>query len=233
MFTGIHDFYRSQEWRTFRRTFIQERLARDGEIIDEYTGKPIMNDYDIILHHKVPLTTENLFDYSVSLNPDNIMIVTHKSHNYIHEKFQSTYKKVFIVFGSPASGKTTWVNDVAGTDDLILDLDKLYEAINNYRSPKLYSNVMQLWNTMIDMVKTNNGRWSKAYVILANCRTVERLQNMLGGEVIHISTDKKTCYERAENKINKYGDGYKKYLDDYWYEYENVYGKILTEKYFL
>ena len=45
------------------------------------------SDYEVIAHYKTPLTMQNVNDYSVSLNPENIMLVTHKAHNEIHSRF--------------------------------------------------------------------------------------------------------------------------------------------------
>ena len=82
----LFDFYRSKEWQRFRDIVISERMHDDGFVYDEITGKPIVKKHDIILHHKIELTEDNVNDYSVSLNPDNIMIVSHKTHNAIHNK---------------------------------------------------------------------------------------------------------------------------------------------------
>ena len=87
MFNNLSEFYRSEEWRTFRQVVINDRMTEDGFILDEETGKPIVKRYDIILHHKEELTEENVFDYNISLNPNNIMIVSHKTHNIIHNCF--------------------------------------------------------------------------------------------------------------------------------------------------
>ena len=228
----LSSFYNSSEWKKFRKVIIAERIARDGEIVCEHCNKPILNSYEVIAHHcNTYLTEQNVNDFNISLNPENIQLVHHVCHNRMHEKFANPCKKVYIVFGSPGAGKSSYVNDIAKKNDLILDLDALYNAINNYRSPKLYSNVMQLWDALLDMVKTRNGKWENAYIILANCRGVERTQRMLDAEVIHIDTPKDVCYERATNKIKKYGEPYKKYIDDYWDEWQSTYKKLLTDKY--
>ena len=88
MFTSLPQFYNSTEWRTFRAGLIQERVnPADGILYDEFNGQPIVNAYDIVLHHIKPLTMANVNDYSVSLNPANIMIVSQRSHNEIHKRF--------------------------------------------------------------------------------------------------------------------------------------------------
>ena len=80
----LSNFYRSDAWRKFREVIINERTRPDGFIYDEETGKPIVHPYDIILHHKEFLTDENVNDAAVTLNPDLIEVVSHRTHNRIH-----------------------------------------------------------------------------------------------------------------------------------------------------
>lgn len=228
----LSTFYTSKQWRSFRQIVISERLARDGDIICEHCKKTINYDYDIIAHHcNTYLTEANVNDYNISLSPENIQLVHHSCHNKIHDNFgKSSYKKIYIVFGSPGAGKSTFVNEAANKDDLIVDIDRIYEAINNDRSTKLYTNVMQIFNQLLDAVKTGYGRWRNAYIVLANARDVERLQRMLDAEIIHINTPKDKCYDRAEAKINRFGQPYKDYIDRYWMEWEETYSKLLADK---
>ena len=88
MFNSLSEFYNSKEWRAFRLRLIAERTNKeDGILYDEYSGKPLVNSYDIVLHHIQPLTMQNVNDFSISLNPANIQIVSHRSHNEIHKRF--------------------------------------------------------------------------------------------------------------------------------------------------
>lgn len=218
-FNSLSSFYRSKEWENFRKIFLAERLARDGEIIDEVTKRPIVNKYDVILHHKIHLNETNVFDYNISLNPDNIMVVSHKTHNDIHNRFGSYTRHIYIVYGSPCSGKSTYVNDVALKDDLIIDIDRIYNAINNDRSNRLYTNVMSIYRHLIDVVKTRNGQWINAYIVrgfpLRGER--ERLAKELNAELIFIDTDKQTCLDRSKLKSNDYY----KYVDDWFDKYQS------------
>ena len=103
----LSEFYRSKEWEAFRKVIIDERTDADGFVRDEVTGKPIVKQYDIILHHcKTFLTEENVNDRNISLNPDNIQIVSHKTHNMLHDKLGYRRKEIFLVYGPPLSGKT-------------------------------------------------------------------------------------------------------------------------------
>lgn len=215
MFT-LDNFYKSKEWEALIEQLKLERV-KNGEVICEYCCKPIVKKYDCIAHHKIELTEANVNNYDISLNSDNIMLIHHRCHNKIHERFGGFKQKVFIVYGSPCSGKTTWVNDVAYDDDLILDIDKIWEAIctgnRERKSKRLNANVFGLRDALIDMVKTRTGMWRNAYIIggypLASDR--ERLASMLGAELIFIDEEKDVCLNRAPN------EQWKQFIED-WFE---------------
>ncbi len=100
MFT-LETFYKSKEWEIFRQVIINERTKPDGHIYDEETGKPIVKPYDLILHHKEPLTEENVNDATIAFNPANIEVVSHKTHNRIHDRLGMGRREVFLVYGPP------------------------------------------------------------------------------------------------------------------------------------
>ena len=222
----LRDFYRSPEWETFRKMVIAERMTDEGFVIDEITGEPITKAYDIILHHIIPLTEENYRDVNIALNPDNIQIVSFKTHNKLHERFGFgkgglVYNdKVYIVWGSPCAGKTTWVNSVASKNDLIVDMDKLYGAIKSaecaeWEKPSRLSGIVfKMRDQLIDMVKTRYGKWQDAYIIggypLATER--ERLASTLGAYLIHIDTSKEECLLRAKERPAAWVE----YIESFW-----------------
>lgn len=218
MFT-LSTFYRSKEWETLRSNLRLERTNNCGDVICEHCHKPIVNAYDCIAHHKTYLTESNVNDYSISLNPDNIALVHHSCHNDIHNRFGSYTRHIYIVYGSPCSGKSTYVDDVALKDDLIIDIDRIYNAINNHRSNRVYANVMSIYRQLIDTVKTRNGQWINAYIVrgfpLRGER--ERLAKELNAELIFIDTDKQTCLERSKLKSNDYY----KYVEDWFEKYQS------------
>lgn len=100
-------FYKSKKWEKLVKYIKAERINAQGELLCEYCQKPIVKAYDCIGHHKEPLTEQNVEDVSVSLNPENIMLVHHKCHNHIHQKLYHEQRQVFVVWGSPFSGKST------------------------------------------------------------------------------------------------------------------------------
>lgn len=231
MFTSLAQFYNSDEWRTFRLNLIAERMNKtDGIIYCEYSGKPILKSYDIVLHHIKPLTMANVNDYSVSLNPENIMIVNQKSHNIIHKRFgYCTQRKVYLVYGSPCSGKTTFVNDIRGNSDLIVDIDNIWQCVTGgeryFKPPALKTNVFAVRDTLYDNIKTRAGKWERAFVIagvpLKGER--ERLITTLGAEPIFIDTDRETCLQRLANDINRTPEQKNEwiaFIDNWWRDYQ-------------
>lgn len=190
---------------------IAERTSKtDGILYDEHSGKPLINSYDIVLHHITPLTMANVNDYSISLNPANIMIVSHRSHNEIHARFGfCAERKVYYVWGAPCSGKTTFVNNIKGNSDLVVDMDNIWQCITGgarYEKPDaLKVNAFMVRDCLLDMVKTRSGKWERAFVIEGGANVAERTRriDVLGAEGIFIDTDKETCLKRLANDISR------------------------------
>jgi len=191
-------FYQSKQWQELRNNIILERVSSSGDIICGYCHKPILNKYDLIAHHIVPIET----DKSLALSEDNIMLVHHKCHNLIHKRFGSYDRHIYIVYGAPKAGKREFVEQNALPEDLIIDIDAIYQAVNLSRSNRLLDNVMSVYRHLIDMVRTNNGKWINAWIIrLFPYRAErERLADLLAGELIHIDTDKETCLSKCSDE---------------------------------
>lgn len=216
MFT-LSTFYKSDEWISFKDYLMQKRVNADGDITCAHCGKPIVKKYDCIGHHKIELTELNVNDYNISLNEDIVDLVHFNCHNKIHERYSyEPIKRVYIVYGSPCSGKSTWVNSVATSRDIILDVDKIWECISvNSRydkSPRLNANVFGIRDCILEQIKMRVGKWQNAYIIggypLFTDR--QRLVDKLGAELIYIEEQKEICLMRAEN------DDWKKFIEEWW-----------------
>ena len=224
MFNDLSDFYQSKEWRGLIEQIKLERLNEDGQVVCEYCGKPITRSFDIIGHHKTELTDENAHDFSVSLNPDNVALVHHRCHNYIHEKLGYRVRQVFIVYGAPLSGKSTFVRENAEEGDLILDMDNIWQAVSGldrYIKPKrLNSVVFSIRDTILDCIRYRKGKWNTAYIIggypLASER--ERLRKELGGRPIYIESTRENCKKNLREDPQGRGiDEWDKFIDD-WFD---------------
>lgn len=223
----LSDFYHTKEWENLRRILMLQRVNERGELICAHCGRPIVKAYDCIGHHLIELTEINYRDTSVALNPENIALVHHKCHNDIHEKTGHAQPKVYIVWGSPMSGKNTYVQAVAKYGDLILDMDNLWEAVSGrprYEKPnRIKENVFALRDNMLNMIAQRKGYWKVAYVIggYALPSERERLAVRLGAECIHIDTTKEECLARlAMCSDGRKKAEWEKYIADWWGTFE-------------
>lgn len=228
MFSTLSQFYTSKEWTDFRAYIIAERTNKaDGLVYDEVTGKPIVKAYDIILHHKIELTLENVNDASISLNPENVQIVSFKTHNEIHNRFGKWTRHVYLVYGCPLAGKKTYVKERAGIHDLVIDLDKIRECITNnppyVRSGRIDDNVFAVRDCLLEQIKTRRGKWVNAFIIGGYAFKGERERFCVeyGAEEIFIECDKETAF----NRLASVQDGreikeWTKYIDTWFERYQ-------------
>lgn len=229
-FETLSQFYTSTEWRKFRQVVIAERVnKKDGVLYDEYSGKPILKSYEIILHHKTELTMQNVNDPEISLNPDNIMIVTPQSHNAIHNRFggrlKSWQRKVYYVWGAPMSGKTTFVSENMQRGDLVLDIDKLWSALSGLpvfiKPNELKPIVFNARNAIFDSIKTRAGNWQTAWVIEGGALLGDRKRRIeaLGAESIFIDTDIDECFARL-SRDERDGLAWADYIKEWFASYQ-------------
>lgn len=212
----LSTFYQSDAWRKFRDLLIAERINGDGEIICAHCGKPIYKKYDIIGHHIKELTGDNVNDALIALAPENVELIHFKCHNIKHQRYDGFRQYVYIVHGSPCAGKSTWVKANAYDDDLIVDMDRLWESVcfsgRENKPNRLKANVFGLRDCLIEQIKLRKGKWRNAYVIgmypLKSDR--DRLCDILGARTVHIDTDMQTCMSRAVN------DEWREYIEEYW-----------------
>ena len=233
MFNTLAEFYNSSEWRKFRLWLIAERTNKeDGILYDEYSGQPLIKSYDIVLHHIKPLTLQNVNDFSISLNPENIQIVSHRSHNEIHKRFGfSTERKVYYIYGAPCSGKTTFVNSIKGNSDIVVDMDNIWQCITGgeryFKPQALKTNAFIMRDCLLDMVKTRAGKWERAFVIDGGARLADRtrLTASLGAEMIFIDESIETCLTRLANdekRNSQQKQDWEKYIKQWFEDYQTA-----------
>ena len=207
-------FYKSRQWENLIKLLRIERASDDGFVICEHCGKPILKAY--------------VDDATVALNPENIKLVHFRCHNEIHRRFgygnqARIIQQVYLVYGSPCAGKTTWVDSVAEPEDIIMDIDRLWSAVRSgscgqYEKPsELKSNVFAMRDSLLDMIRVRRGKWHNAYVIggypLRGER--ERLADSLNARIIFIDTPKEICLERAKQKNSDWTDFVENWFDRY------------------
>ena len=215
MYTDLHQFYVSGPWRDLCYSLKTQRLNKC-----ERCGAYITDKKYLIGHHKTTLTLDNVNDPNISLNPDQIEIICHKCHNKEHRRFGYT-KQVYIVWGSPRSGKTTAVMQMVQHGDIIMDIDALWMAVtmqpefikpNNCRF-----NIFKLKDDLLDQIKTRYGQWNDAYIIggYPNKYERERIAQELGAKLIYCDSTYNECIKRAASAPPEYAD----YITKWWDEY--------------
>jgi hypothetical protein len=212
----LKSFYASEKWQKFRRLIISERGLKC-----EHCKELVLKSGDLTIHHIEELTPENVHDINISLNPANVMVVHHECHNKIHNRFghANQTRQVYLVFGPPLSGKISFVKENMLRGDIILDMDRLYEAVTmlpSYDKPnQLFNNVIGIHNLLIDNIKTHYGKWNNAWVIggYADKYKREKVANDLGAEIIFCDASQEECLRRLSVDVDR------QYRQEEWKEY--------------
>lgn len=195
----IDAFYHSKAWRdlSYLLRLNSGKCQRCGRIADMK---------QLHAHHKVSLTPSNVNDLSISLNPDNIEILCNSCHDEEHNRFGYAEHHIYIIYGAPCSGKTTYALERMSNNDIIVDLDMIYEMLTGQdgheHSEGLRFIAFKIRDTLYDIIKTRYGRFDNAYIVAGLPYKGEReaLARRLGAELVHIDTSEDECIKRAEGR---------------------------------
>jgi hypothetical protein len=222
----LKSFYASERYQRFRAAIIAERGPRCQKC-----GRILVSSLDCQLHHIIELTPENVHDVSISLNPKNVLVLCHSCHDLAHARFGQAGKLergIYIVYGPPLSGKTTFVQQNLRRGDIVVDMDRLYSAVTmlpEYDKPdSLLTNVLGIHNLLIDNIKTRHGKWLSAWVIggYADRYKRERLAEDLGAELVYCEVSKDECLRRLEldeaRRMRK--DEWRGYIEKWFEQYQ-------------
>ena len=225
----LKKFYKSKEWRNLR-----ERLILERGTICEDCKKQIVESRFIQLHHIIELTETNYLDSNISLNPSNIKVLCQQCHNKTHGRWcKGAIRKpkgVYIIYGPPMSGKTTYVKENMQRGDIIVDMDRLYEAVTllpRYDKPNcLKYNVLAIRNSILDNIKTRYGSFNSAWIIggYADKYQREQLVKELGAKAILIKATKEDCIYRLQ-----YSNDYRQENQEEWTSYINKWFETFSE----
>ena len=130
---------------------------------------------------------------------------------------------VYLIVGSPCSGKSTYIMEHMKRGDLVCDVDLIYGAISgqNTHDAELYTHdvACKLESALKDIIRDRVGGWKDAYVVtIAN--TDEKVQKakerINADEVVFIDTPYEVCMERAKDR-----PPYFVFLIQEWFEMRN------------
>lgn len=230
MFKSVKNFYDSPAWLNLRQQIILER----GNIC-EMCGKSIVNSKSIHLHHIEKLTMENVNNVNVSLNPDKLQVLCHSCHNKTSDRncnkieLKRAVRAVHIVYGPPFSGKTTYVEEHLSDGDLVVDIDRLFEAVSyaeRYdKEDCLKFNVFAVKNLLLEQIENRHGKFKNAWIVGGYPRRFDReqLANRLGADLIYQDVSKQVCYSRlnkCNDSRNHRKEEWRKYIDRWFEDFE-------------
>lgn len=115
-------------------------------------------------------------------------------------------KRVIVVSGSPGSGKTHYVRENIGKNDIALDFDYLTAALS--MDDTLYGEresqldvAFAARDAVFSEVEARRGNWKTAYIITAekNPQKVQALVDRLRAELVTIEATPEQCKENIRN----------------------------------
>lgn len=89
---GYKVFYNSKAWKDTRRNYKQSV----GGLCEECLKKGIITPAEIV-HHKVPLTEENVQDLNLSLGWCNLQALCRQCHANVHEELKGRPPKRYRI----------------------------------------------------------------------------------------------------------------------------------------
>ena len=219
----LQRFYASKRWRDLRNVLVVERRG-----VCDRCGKDCSDDTSkLVAHHKEHLTDETLKDPAVAVDPQNIEILCQKCHAHYHSEkgFVQKQKQVFIVYGAPFSGKTSYVRENMTVGDLVVDLDAIYTAISFqpwYRHPApLSKTAFGIRDFLYDQIRIRAGKWITAWVISSLPRRDERvrLSSRLGASLLLVEATEDECIRRCRCADDGRGTEWEEYVRQWFRDF--------------
>ena len=131
---------------------------------------------------------------------------------------------VYLIYGPPCSGKSTYISSQLGKNDIVCDVDLIFEAISNHEGHDndlyVHEIALKLRETLLDIIRDRNGGWDNAYVVsIAN--TDSKVKKDAGrinaDKCLLMNTPFEVCMERAKDRPFHF-----KYLIQEWFELRDL-----------
>ena len=217
-------FYTGRTWRKFREVMIAKSNGECNRC------HQVFNDTSKLeVHHINYLKGNDFNDPTKALSEDNVEVICHACHNNEHDRFANR-KEVILVYGPPLSGKTSYVKQLIGDRDIVVDLDLLKQAITMQSGYKRGTNaanavLFKLRDAIMDSIKVRHGMWKRAFIIGTYPNTFDRdniINDYRVDDVVFMDATKEECIERlnlVKDERNVYRDDWIKYIDDWFNQY--------------
>lgn len=109
-------------------------------------------------------------------------------------------KQIYVVTGSPGSGKSTYAKKNAGANDIVFDLDEINKALGgglHEENRKSLGVALAMRSAAIEELAKKEGPWERAFFITASPdkEEIRKLCEALGAEEIRMETTLEQCKE--------------------------------------
>ena len=211
-------FYDSPEWRKTREAY----LSSVNYICEDCGGAAC------IVHHIEHITAANVDNPEITLNWDNLKAVCEKCHAEEHAKDKKAFKgtaarlngiafdeegnavaspNVFLICGSPGSGKTTYVQEHKGPRDLVIDMDYICAALQGEAGDirtdhrPIIAVAAEVRGLLYEIIQQRRGQWERAFVVsgVADALEMRALANELGAQLVLLETPLAECVKRIKD----------------------------------
>ena len=230
-------FYNSKAWRDTRNYIFKKHYGLCAKC-----GAPGEE-----VHHKIWLKPTNINNPEITLGEDNLELLCkdchfdiHKQHNIQSKKLNKRKKltnngryfdeegnlcecRTYIVYGAPASGKSTYVKEHKKEGDLVVDLDLIMQSLSmsdkSSRADNLLDVALGMRDYVYDRIESETVDSKNIWVIatLPNKEERDKLRDRLKAELIFIHSTIEECIERANKDDERKDKELQKYLIEGWF----------------
>ena len=95
----VEKFYTTWTWRKCRRAYAEAKGNLCERCLSKGIIEPGSKDRPLEVHHKIPLTPDNMEDPKVALNWDNLELLCMNCHNEEHGKHKHDRRYMVDEFG--------------------------------------------------------------------------------------------------------------------------------------
>lgn len=229
-------FYKSKAWQDTRKYIFDKYNG-----ICQKCGEPGEE-----VHHIIFLRPSNIDDPDIALGEDNLILLCKNCHSLEHQKTNPGFKKrrplritadglyfdengellevkVRIVYGAPASGKTTYVKQNMAKGDLVVDLDYIKQAISfcdrDDVEEGLVDVAIEIRKLLYNLIENRKVACKNVWVIAGLPRRQEReeLASRLRGELVFIESTVHECLERVDRDHSRTDKLEQRRIIDSWF----------------
>ncbi len=198
------EFYSSTAWRKKRNQI----MSQYGGLCQDCLDEGITNVADVVDH-----VIDLKISPQLALVDDNLRPLCHNHHNKkkstkIHTTdyfptIRDIKEEVIIIWGSPASGKSYYCNQIATQNDLIIDLDiiraeLLGKNIYEWKDREgLKDAIIQRNKILFSLCKAK--RYNKVYFIVSSPKynNLKHWKDQLKAKVHYMDVSESDCIKRA------------------------------------